>query len=432
MSLAGLAFYLWCFYPGSMSPDSAYAWWLARGGASDNVQGIGLTWLWRLTDWLLPGPAGPFVFIHLLFWIGLTQIALVLPVRPLARALFILIAGFAPVCCVLLSHVWSDVALMAALTSATAALLRFRDQRRTRWLIVAVLLSWWSLILRHNALFAVAPLYAYTVYLWILLQRDSPLPRPWRIAGPLTVAAALWFSSVIADRAVGHRVNTLPSLALWDLAAISLETERMLLPSGSHGAGLDLADLQRAYTPYANVTLFIGTNAGMGNPFPDAADPLNDAIAAAWRQAIIDYPAAYLAHRWRVTKGLFGTRPRAWPHELVYVDGDVAYRDNPPVVANATAAHAAIVEWFEAARATPALAPWPYVLLALGAFVVAWRRRVRANAKAALAVLASGLLYAAPLPFIAPSAELRYLGWPCLAALLGAALAFTAPRRVAR
>ena len=194
MSLAGLAFYLWCFYPGSMSPDSAYAWWLARGGASDNVQGIGLTWLWRLTDWLLPGPAGPFVFIHLLFWIGLTQIALVLPVRPLARALFILVAGFAPVCCVLLSHVWSDVALMAALTSATAALLRFRDQRRTRWLIVAVLLLWWSLILRHNALFAVAPLYVYTVYLWNSLQRDSPLPRPWRIAGPLTVAAALWFS----------------------------------------------------------------------------------------------------------------------------------------------------------------------------------------------------------------------------------------------
>ena len=47
----------------------------------------------------------------------------------------------------------------------------------------------------------------------------------------------------------------------------------------------------------------------------------------------------------------------------------------------------------------------------------------------ALAVLSSGLLYAAPLPWIAPAAELRYVGWTCLAALIGAALAFAAPRK---
>ena len=151
---------------------------------------------------------------------------------------------------------------------------------------------------------------------------------------------------------------------------------------------------------------------------------MNGQIAAAWRDAIATHPGAYLSHRWHLTQGLFGTRPRAWPHELVYVDGDIAYRDNPAVIPNTTAAHASLVRGFEAARDTVALAAWPYALLALIATAVAWRRRREPNAKAALAVLSSGLLYAAPLPFIAPSAELRYLGWTCLAALLGAALAF--------
>jgi len=428
-ALGGLGLYLYCFFPGSMSPDSAYAWWMARGGESDNVQGVGLAWLWRVTDHVLAGPAGPFLTIHALFWAGLCLIALALPARPLARAAFVLAAGFAPVCCVLLSHVWSDVALMAMLTAATAALLRFRDDGRKAWLALALLLLWWSLLLRHNAVPAVAPLFAYAALLWNRnATRPETAPRIRRVALACAVAAALWLASVGADRAVDRRADVFPSLALWDLAAISLAADRVLLPPASHGPGLDVADLRRAYTPYANLTLFIGTRAGIGAPFPDAGDPLNAVIVDAWWHAIGDYPRAYLAHRWRVTRGLFGARPREWPHELVYVDGDVDYRNNPPVVANATPLHGVVVRAFEAARDTLVLAAWPYLLLALAALAIAWRRRAHANAQAAIAVLVSGLLYAAPLPFIAPSAELRYVGWTCLAALIGAALAFSAPR----
>lgn len=424
-AVLGLAAYLWCFYPGSMSADSGYAWWMARGGESNNVQGIGLTWLWRLTDRLVTGPAGPFLCIHALFWFGLAAIAQTLA-RPLVRVAVVVAVAVAPVCVVLLSHVWSDVALMAALSAATGALLCFRRQRTIGWLLAALLLLWWALLLRHNALPAVLPLYVYAVYLWNSGQGGTALLR--RNIAAAALGAVLWLASVAADRAVDHRVNSFPSLAMWDLAAISLDTGSVLLPLASHGPGLDVDDLRRAYVPYANLNLYIGTRAGIGNPFPDAADPVNDQIAAAWRDAIRAHPGAYLSHRWRLTLGLFGTRPRSWPHELVYVDGDITYRDNPPVAPNTTFAHASLVRGFEALRDTAVLAAWPYVLLALVAIVVAWRRRGQANAKAALAVLSSGLLYAAPLPFIAPSAELRYLGWTCLCAVLGAALAFVRGR----
>ena len=43
---------------------------------------------------------------------------------------------------------------------------------------------------------------------------------------------------------------------------------------------------------------------------------------------------------------------------------------------------------------------------------------------AALVALASTWLLALPLCALAPSAELRYLGWPCVASLLAAAAAF--------
>ncbi|HZX90291.1 MAG TPA: hypothetical protein VFE67_06585 [Rudaea sp.] len=425
-ALIGFALYAWCFYPGAMSPDTAYAWSMARGSETNNVQGVGLVWLFRLTDPWLPGPAGPFLCIQALFWAGLALIASELPIRPAARVLVMLVAAAAPVCFVLLSHVWSDVALMAALSAAAGMLLRYRRQGHSAWLVGAVLLLWWALTLRHNALPAVVPLFAYAVYVWTMQQKILfSKARGWRAVTALALASALWLSSAALDRAVDHRVNALPSLALWDLTAISLKAGSVLLPADSHGPGLDLDDLRQAYTPYMNLSLFIGTRAGIGAPFLDPADPRNDEIRDAWLAAIRNNPGAYLAHRWRLTRALFGTRLLEWPHELVYVDGETAFGTNPPVAPNGTALHALIVRAFEAARATPVLAAWPYLLLALVAMLHAWRHRGSANAQAAFAVLSSGLLYAAPLPFIAPSAELRYLGWTCLAALIGAALAFT-------
>ena len=424
-ALIGFTLYAWCFYPGAMSPDAAYAWSMARGGESNNIQGVGLVWLFRLTDPWLPGPAGPFVCLQALFWVGLALIAAELPVRPVARVAAMLVAAAAPVCFVLLSHVWSDVALMAALTATVAALLRYRASARGGWLVAALFLLGWALTLRHNALPAVLPLFLYAAYLWNTRQNGHRRSARWRFAAVAASAAVLWLGSSALDRAVDHRVNALPSLALWDLAAISLETGSVLLPPGSYGPGLDLDDLRHAYTPYMNLSLFIGTHAGIKAPFLDPADPLNDVIAHAWFAAMREHPGAYLAHRWQLAKALFGTRRPEWPHEIVYVDAETAFGTNPPVTPNTTAAHALLVSLFEAARSTVLLAAWPYVLLAVVATMLAWRRRRNANAQAALAVLCSGLLYALPLPLIAPSAELRYLGWTCLAALLGAALAVT-------
>ncbi|MFT3790740.1 MAG: hypothetical protein QM741_06620 [Rudaea sp.] len=108
---------------------------------------------------------------------------------------------------------------------------------------------------------------------------------------------------------------------------------------------------------------------------------------------------------------------------MIYVDDELQFADNPAVTPNHSILHGASIRYAEALRDTALLAPWPYLAFGFAALVLAWCWRIRANAQAAIAVLASGLAYAAPLPLIAPGADLRFLGWTCLAAMIGAALA---------
>jgi hypothetical protein len=242
----------------------------------------------------------------------------------------------------------------------------------------------------------------------------------------------LFAGAALLERNVDKRFDVFPATALWDLAAISLAEHQLLLPPASHGPDLDLDDLAQAFAPYANAPLFARTHAGVVQPWLEPDSALDRDIAAAWRDAVAQHPGAYLAHRWRVTRALFGTKAADWPHELVYLDGVVAYRDNPPLAANGSALHRALVAVCEWGFDTLVFAAWPYLALALIAGIVAWRRRTAPTAQVALAILSSGLLYAAPLPLIAPSAELRYLAWTAAAALLGAVLAGAArkPRSV--
>jgi len=72
-------------------------------------------------------------------------------------------------------------------------------------------------------------------------------------------------------------------------------------------------------------------------------------------------------------------------------------------------------------RATPALAAWPYLLAGLLAAPLAWRRRYELSGRVALVAIASAWLLALPLFALAPSAELRYLGWSCVASVFALA-----------
>jgi hypothetical protein len=429
--LAGIAFQIACYYPGALSLDSAVIWSQARGAPSTNIYGAGLRWLWQFTG--AHGPAPLFLIQLVLLWSGLWLIARTLECGLVARTVFLLASAFAPVVFVLLAHVWSDVMLFAALTFAVGALLRWRATRRAGWLVMFWLGLVFAATVRHNALPALLPLAAAWVWL-----RCPQLPTTRRrqtasLAGVVLLGFGLYAVGALSAQSAQRRFALWPATAMWDLAAISIDANQILLPAPTRKPELTIEDLRAAYVPYSNVPIFTATQGHVIGPFFVPGDPAGAEVRAAWLAAVAAYPAAYLAHRWRLTRALFGSKPRAWPHELVYVDEELQFSDNPPVTPNRSALHAACIRFAEAWRDTAVLAPWPYLALSLAALVVAWRRRAHTQAQAALAVLASGLAYAVPLPLVAPSAELRYLGWTCLAAVIGMALALSAkepPRKL--
>ena len=61
-AVAGAVLTGWIFYPGYLSFDSAYQWWQARHQIVDTSHPPVMTWIWSLTDHLVPGPGGYFLF----------------------------------------------------------------------------------------------------------------------------------------------------------------------------------------------------------------------------------------------------------------------------------------------------------------------------------------------------------------------------------
>lgn len=426
VALAGIAFDLAAFWPGQMSFDSAYAWWQARGGAGTDIVPPLFVWTWRAGNLLSDGPGAVFALHLALFWSGLALLVRAQRCTPLAAIAGMLLVALAPVVLVLRGHVWTDVGLFAALTFATGALDNAHFDRHRGWLLPAVSALFYAAALRHNALPAIVPFAAWLA--WLLL-RETAVATPGRIAlAAFGVLLAITGTTRWLDASAERHVPLWPSLAQFDLAAVSIASGHMRLPAYMIGPGLDVPELAGAFRPWSNVPMLVGTQHGIRDPFSDFSPAELAALRTAWIDAITGEPRAWFGHRLRLARALFGTHAADWPRELIYVDDEVAYRDNPAVARNTGVLHTGVMRAAASVSATPVLAAWPYLVLGLVGAALAWWARKRAPAPVVAVVLASAWLYALPLIVLAPAAELRYLGWPCVASLIALACAAFAPR----
>lgn len=424
---AACAFDVVAWYPGAMRFDSAFLWWQVRGGESNDVGSPALLWLWRGLDPIVAGPA-PIFLLHLgLFWGGLGLLLHAVRVGTVAAAGIVIAVALAPALLVLRGAVVTDVGLMASMLCAAGATAHIAAGGSLSWLALALPTLFYAFALRHNALPAVLPFLAAAV--------AAGLPEARRRAGRVTLGTlallvAFLGANALLARSVDRHVPVWPTLAQFDLAALSISSGELLLPAFSVGPGLSVDELAAAFRPWSNTPMLQGTTHGLRDPlWTEWSQAQLAQWRHAWLSAIAQHPAAYLAHRLRLSAALFGSRAADWPRELVYVDGEMPYRDNPPVTPNGGALHGRLIAWADAWRATPVFAAWPYLLLGVAALPFALVRRRALPGRLALLFLSSAVLYAAPLVFIAPAAELRYLAWPCLASVLAAALVASAGSR---
>lgn len=421
VALAGFAVDIAAFWPGQMSFDSAYTWWQARGGTTTDIAPPVLIHLWRVCDAIVDGPGLVFALHLALFWSGLALIADAFAATCRRTIALMLVVALTPVTWLLRSHVWTDVALFSSLVFVAGALLQAQTTGRRAWIVAALPVLFYASAVRFNALPAVLPF-----ALWIGALVAASRVRVALAASCLVFAMAAFGALVNAQ--VDRHVPLWTATAEWDLAAISVATGEMLLPPFMIGPGLDVDELAHAFRHWSPVPMLQNTTHGMRDPFMEDYTPEQlSTLRAAWLGAIRAHPGAWLAQKRRQAVALLDVHDADWPRELVFADDEFQYRDNPPVARNRSALHVALMATAETLRSTRVLAGWPYLALGLVALPFAWRRRRELAGGVALVALASAWLYLVPmLPLVA--AELRYLGWPCCASVLAAALVAFVPR----
>lgn len=417
-TLLGLT--VWMFYPGYLTWDAAYQWYQVRTGHWDNVHPMVMTLIWSATDLLLPGPGGYFLFQIALYWSGLALLAMGLYRSTSARLAAVLFLGLFPPVFALLPHLLKDVGLLVFLIWAVALLIH--DRRTPSRLLrgAALVLIAIACAYRHNALPIALPL------VWYLTAREPTLAPYWRrrLAATVVVTLVITLVSAIPNRMsnVAQR-QVWPITAIWDLAAVSIIENDMLLPEAIIDPDLSIADLKAHWAPYAAVPVF-GSGKIRDSVTRQAFDARQTAaVNRAWLNLWLNHFPAYMAHRLHVTELLFGLAPRELPDTLIIDYTVTALADNPPIVSRQNRLQALWYRLITPLLDSPVFSFWPYAIVL---FVLAVFARMRDAVHPLLTpILWSALLLTAPLLVIAPGADFRFLLWPVFCAALGITLAMS-------
>jgi len=409
----GFAVTLWAFYPGYMSQDSAAQYLQARTGNFDTQHPPLMAMIWRLTDRVIPGPGGIFVLFALMVWSGLAMLASHATTQRWMTVTAIPAIGWWPPMIGLVAHVWKDVGLLAAFLLASGLLAR--ESRRPSRVLLAMAFGAIAMgaAFRHNGLFAAIPFMPYLAVRW---SRSGTTRR--RIVA--VVALATLFTIAVAELPTYlphvERRSMWPTVALWDLAAVSIDENRILIPDSLLRPGLTVADLSSNFSPFTNTSTFRTDRIRLSLREPYDAMQNRDLLRA-WVALPFRHPSAYWRHRWRLTRLLFGSSLQGRPSYLVLQPEYQQLADNPPVSPNRSTLNWLVIHALLVLIATPLFSGWLYVSVALLVLLGCVVQTTSENRALAATIAASGLCYAVPLSVLSGAADFRYLSW-----LVGASL----------
>lgn len=421
---------LYATYPGWLTFDSASQLWQARNGLFTDVQPPFGAAAWSVLL-RLGLPPGALLVAHVgAMGAGLGLLAASLRADLRWPALVVPMLILWPPFLLVIAHLWADVGLAAALVLGFGLLAYARSRRSSALAWTALVPLFYAAAVRHNGLAALPP----ALWLWTELVVSPNASRVRRFALVVVATLLVGLTARTANflLATEHYSAWAPT-AIWDLAAVSVATDRMLLPVGVRGPDMSIGELRAALDHDQALTLLGGTrsgiNSGVITPIPE---PQRTELLRRWLRLPFDAPRAWGEHRWAVAWSLFGPQRADKPTQMFMAPDNVAFRDNPPVTPSDRRLNRALIDFGQAWRTSLLCTPLTYMALGLVSMALAWRRATRAQCESIVAIVISGFLYAAPLIVIAPSAEYRYAFWPMLSGALALWLALASQGAGAR
>jgi hypothetical protein len=412
---AGYALTLRIFYPGVMTFDARYVHADSLRGFFGDWQSPLQTLLWAAIDPIAPGAASMFLLMATLYWLGFAVLSFAVVRRSYGAALAMSLVAFTPPAFVFVGMIWRDVLFASIwILAAGLAFVAAGQQGRVRYAmqvpiqVLAMGLLAFGLLLRINALFAAPILAAYVIW-----PTRFELRRTALLYVPAVVAFYALIPAVYYGMLNAKRQNALHTVFVFDLGGITHFTKQNQFPVG-WSADQERQLIESCYQPAAWDYYWT-----MGCPFVMARledDKLfgSPTLAAAWRQAVLSHPAAYLQHRLAVMgQFLLGNNPTIWTVDIEHPDR-VVFADNAWFVA--------LKGVSDVLKPTPLFRAVTWLVLCTALSALAWLRRDTPVGAFVMGVSGSAVVYVATyLPF-GVAADFRYAYFAVLAGLTSAVL----------
>jgi hypothetical protein len=268
------------------------------------------------------------------------------------------------------------------------------------------------MLVRTNAVFAVAPLlvYALAPATWL---RTFRLLLASMVVAVAAVPVSQQINRVAFDPVQRQAVN---SLLLYDIVGVAVHAGDPTIVEPR--ATLAMSDLQQCYTPFWWDSFSSWGPCGklVRRPDPDRAAH-SEGLAAQWMNTVRAHPVAYLQHRLKhFNSEVFFAVP------LKHLRLAPEYRGDIPGVAPLEVFSPSNVR-FDLVRKNPAV--WPVTWLAWGVVLLVFlaRRTPTPGVLLARVLVVSALAYSSAYLFIGVATDIRYHYWSMLACMIATLLA---------
>lgn len=396
---------IYTFYPGWMSPDSLFQYEDARRGVYFDWHPVLMAWWWNILLNIYDGPQPMLIQNLFFFWAGwfllaefyrksVGQIAAILPLLGLWPGVFF------P-----LGQIWKDI-FFAAPVFFCWALLLYISGRRPTWAERITIFITLTLAVgaKPNGI-VVLP---FIAFYWLHLEQPSLLRKPLQLgSAALGLSALITIIPFLASKLLEvHRMNPFQYTQTYDLLAISVATNSILLPSYlQEKIGRDMQTIRPLYSSGGNNVMYYNTVGPITTTNPKELEELNDL----WIKAVVDHPAIYLEHRWRNFMSLLriGQVHAAYVADATNVENRYGIESRPTPISEILKSSTSKTPWI--------YFPWIYgVIIFANCLLLALLRQRRMPS---FLIAASTAAFVAPHILISPASDFRYLYYATLMAL---------------
>ena len=415
MAVIGLALLSFTtLWPGYALYDSVAQYRQVLSGHYDDWHPPIMARLWSLLRGNSNDPGGAMFALQMgLYWAGFGLIAEALvAIRRHGAAVVVLLVAASPLLLGWQAAILKDAQMVGALVTGVGLIANrvLRERPLTLpFLVPLTALLGFAVLVRANAIFAVAPLVALLA------------SRPAGLLGKAVLVIALSAAAIAAEPMINHQLlGAAPSgvektQPLYDLAGIGV---RNPVDSPFTPAELGVIREKQCVKPFFWDPL--GDEKGCNEETARLRAGTSSTLYRLWVRAIYEHPLDYARHRmahwnsterWLVAPGLTGAQP---PDDS---EPNTFHLGAPTSSMARAIAHAGAAE-----AGTPFGWPLFWLFIALVVAPIAWTRRNEPAAGLALALAGSAIGLEASFLVVSIASDLRYHLWAMTAAALAAIL----------